>query len=286
MIARAFFAALFGLLAFPSLAAAQPVADKPTITLDPTKAYVLYTTGKFGQAIELIRDPNAEDIATYKAARDKALVKAHRKYLSKLKDWQTQSDPKTALPGVSPGEKPVEPTEANFAFHPIELDTIVAIGPMNRFSKGGDQSVYLQEIVPGTYTVYGPIYAIPGAAAVGACLCMGTVKFVVEPGVITDMGFLVDNLMEMNRKAKESGGTVIRDPLQLPEGITTFAIDQKRAGQTLDPRIGTFPVRPAAYRPAGKRSNFHGAAVDRLTEMPGVFRYERDKQIDLTRGAQ
>lgn len=286
MIARLFLAALAAVLLSPAMAVAQPVMDKPTITLDPAKAYVLYTTYKGGMPIELIRDPNADDLATYKAARDKALAKAHRKYLSKLKDWRMQSDPKTAIPGVPAGEKPVEPTEATFAFHPIELDTMVAIGPLNRFSKAGEQSVYLQEVVPGTYTVYGPIFAIPNGAATGTCLCMGTVKFKAEAGAITDMGFMVGTIVEANLKAKASGGTQIRDPLELPEGITTFAIDQKRSGQASDPRLGTFPRRAAVYLPAGKRSNLHGVAVDRLTEMPGVFRYERDKQIDLTGGAQ
>lgn len=271
-------AVVFAIL--PVVAVAQPVADKPAITLDPTKAYVLYTGPKSGQPMELIREPNADDIAAYKAAREKALAKAHRKYVSKLQQWQL--DIANPVKGFDPGPKPVEPTDANFTFHPIELDTIVAIGPMNRFSKSGERSVYLQEVVPGTYTVYGPISAIPNAAAIGTCLCMGTVQFKADAGVITNLGFMVSTIMDLNAEAKQSGKDLIRDPLALPEGMTTFAIDQKRETGPVDPRIGTYPVRAAVYRVAGKRSNWHGVAIDRLTEMPGIFRYERDKMIDLS----
>ena len=284
MSTRLILAALLAVSA-PTAATAQAVADKPAVVLDPTKAYVMYTTYKGGQAVELIREPNADDIARYKEARDKALAKARRKYAGKLKTWQTQSDPKTATPGAPTGPKPVEPTDATFTFHPIELDTMVAMGPFNRFSKAGEQSVYLQEVVPGTYTLYGPIVTVPNGASAGTCLCMGTVQFKVEAGAIVDMGFMAGGLVEANRKAKEAGAPAIRDPLELPEGTTSFAIDQKREGMIRDPRIGSYPVRAAVYRPAGKRSNWHGVAVDRLTEMPGIFRYERDKQIDLTGGA-
>lgn len=270
----------------PAVAVAQAVADKPTVALDPAKAYVMYATYKGGQAMELIRDPDASDIATYKAAKARALAKARKRYASKLRTWQDQSDPKRATPGVAAGPKPVEPTDDTFAFHPIELDTMVPIGPMNRFSKAGEQSVYLHEVVPGNYTVYGPIFALPNGTAVGTCLCMGTVQFKVEPGAVTDMGFMVGNMVELNRQLKETGASPIRDPLELPEGMTTFAIDQNRAGRIADPRIGTYPVRSAIYRPAGKRSNWHGVTVDRLSAMPAIFRYERDRQIDLTSPAQ
>ena len=268
----------------PSLATAQAVSDKPQITLDPAKAYVLYTAMKGGQAVELIRDPNEADVTTYNAARAKALAKAQKKYASQLKTWEQQSDPKRAAPGISAGPKPIAPA-ATFTFPPIELSTMVPIGPMFRFAKSGDRSVYLQEVIPGTYTVYGPLTVVQPGSAVGSCLCMGTVKFKAEAGVITNMGYMVNTMVEMYRTAKESGVVPPKDAFGLPEGTTSFAIDPKAPGGETDPRIGTYPVKYADYHPAGKRPNWHGAAVDRLTAMPGIFRYERDKIIDLTGAA-
>lgn len=264
----------------PSLVAAQAVRDKPQVTLDPGKAYVLYTTNKLGQAMELIRDPNADDIAAYRNARAEALLKAHKKYERQLKTWQEETDENLKRPGYDPVKKPIEPTEQSFTYHPIEFDTMVQIGPSNRFYKDDQHSVYLQEVVPGTYAVYGPI-ASAAETFIGTCLCMGTVQFKAEPGVIIDMGYMSSTLYEAARKAKSSGGTAIRDALDLPEGTTSFSIDPT-PGKPVDPRIGSFPIKPATYKPAGKHSNWHGVALDRLTEMPGVFRYDRDKMIDLT----
>jgi hypothetical protein len=53
-------------------------------------------------------------------------------------------------------------------------------------------------------------------------------------------------------------------------------------GMALDSRLSGATIRRAAYRPVGKLPNYFGITLGRIPEMPGVFRYERDRMIDLT----
>ena len=59
--------------------------------------------------------------------------------------------------------------------------------------------------------------------------------------------------------------------LDLPDGMTSFAIEPAVAGAAVDARIGSFPVRPAVLRASGKMPNRYGIEVDRLTAIPGIL---------------
>jgi hypothetical protein len=271
------------LMALPNAVSAQAVKDKPQVTLDAGTAYIMYMA-KAPAALELIREPTEADVAAYNTRRKTALDKAHGKYLRKIKDWQTQVAAHKANPGLPlVGTEPIEPTEANFSFPPIEFDMIVAMGPLNRFSKADDMSVYLQAVPPGNYRVYGPIFVgVDNTVAAGVCMCMGTVQFRAEAGTITNVGTLRFPLLEAILAAKASGGERPKTALDLPDGTTSFAIVPAAAGAAVDPRIGSYPVKPALYRGAGKMPNWYGIEVDRLTAMPGVLSYDRDRIVDLT----
>lgn len=269
------------LMIVPGAVAAQAVKDKPQVSLDAGTAYVMYRSAA-AAPLQLVRDATEADIATYRANRTKAFEKARRKYLNMLKDWQGRADlhrGNSALP--DPGPQPVEPSDANFAFPPIELDLMIFMGPMDRFSKANGESVYLQAVPAGNYRVYGPIMFDSQAGMMGVCMCMGTVQFRAEVGVITNLGTLRFPFPEAIQQAKVSGGAKPRTALDLPDGKTSMMIEPAVAGAAVDSRIGSYPVTPATYRVAGKMPNWHGIEVDRLTAMPGVFSYDRDRIIDL-----
>jgi hypothetical protein len=168
-------------------------------------------------------------------------------------------------------QEPVEPTEANFAFTPFALMATVSMGPTNRFAKVG-MSTYLQEVTPGTYRIYGPITALPNAAPIGVCYCMGSVQFEAKAGDITDLGVMpVSESQERPHGDSSWPGDWSKMPVLKPADGNT----------PLDPRLTSFRTVTASYRPAGKMPNYFGLQVARMPEMPGVMRYERDRIIDL-----
>lgn len=172
-------------------------------------------------------------------------------------------------------EPPVEPTEANFGFSSFGMMASVGIGPMNRFAKSKESSVYLQELTPGTYRIYGLIFVNPGVAAVGSCFCMGSVKFEAKAGEITDMGVIASTAAPVPGDGDSSR----------PVDLTGQSFFQPAPpGTPLDPRLASAHVVPAHYRPVGKLPNYLGLAIARLPAMPGVVRYDRDRIVDLTAG--
>jgi hypothetical protein len=274
---------LFVLGGLTASAEAQEVPNKPQVKLDPAKAYVLYQGNKLGQTLTLISIPTSQAREEYQRKWRAALAEAKIKYQADLSAWNHRAAGEMQG-GAKPGPKPVAPTETNFNL-PLPIN-VIKIGVFNRFfAKSGNSTVYLAEIPAGDYYVadapYGMFYNVPAT-----CLCLGTVRFHVSAGQITDMGRIVSNYYEGIVQARAKGTPKPRNYLDLPEGVTSMAIVPAHAGDKVDPRIGNFPVNPAAYRPFGKFPNIANYLVDRLTAMPGVFRYDRDTMVDLTSGAE
>lgn len=267
--------------------AAQAVKDQPVVTLDPAKAYIYYQANKFGTVVKLIREATDKDREAYAGRRAEAFAKAKKRYERNHADWVNQTKAAAgSSSGPRPGPEPVEPKEASFAIEPIEMSLMVDIGPFNRFTKAGDASSYLWAIEPGSYVVYGPVMLNPQGAPMGTCLCMGSVRFDVAAGVITDMGSIVLPFYEAVVAAKDGATEKPKNALALPPGITSFAIAPAKAGDAIDPRVTSFPTRPAAYRASGRAPNYFGVEIDRLQAMPGVLRYDRDKIIDEASGRE
>lgn len=164
---------------------AAAVKDKPTVTLDPAKAYILYkTSGPI--TLSLIKIPSAEEVADYGRSRAEKMAKARATYAKRLASYDAArrqnaaarkgNDRAVALP-----TKPVEPTEANLAFTPLLVHGMVPIGPNFRFAKvKGGESTYLHELTPGDYRVYGPVALAPQPGSM--CFCMGSVAFSAKAG--------------------------------------------------------------------------------------------------------
>lgn len=263
----------------PVFVESRAVKDKQTVTIDPAKAYILLRTD-MALALHLMKEPSPQDSVDYAAIRATALAEARVKYAKKRAAYDrakaSAAEARKNDPPVQVPEEPVEPTEANFEFTPFGLLTGVPIGPMNRFAKAsGGASTYLHEVTPGTYRVYGPVTVPVGAAAVGTCFCMGSVRFEARAGEIADLGlvFMKDTLTAP-KNGDTSAPTTMSDQGFFRSAPATMA---------LDPRLSAIPLRVAEYRPAGKLPNYFGVAVGRIPPIPNVLRYERDRIIDETR---
>lgn len=264
-----FFAAMMMALAAPAMAAkdpefvvSKPVKDKPAITLDTQMGYVLVRTD-MPMGIHLMRIASPEDQQVYDRLWNEAYTKARKKYEGALSDYQhllKDYEWTKQRMGRAMGSKPVPPVEperAKFKIQPFGLMAAVSVGPFARFAKGDKgQSVYLQSLTPGEYRLYGPVFASPGMAASGTCFCMGSVSFIVRPGIVTDLG-------------------------RFAMGVRLQPYD---AEMGRDPRLSDWKVQPAEYRAVGKLPNYYGVMVGRVNPIAGVVGYNRDQIIDRSAG--
>jgi len=256
------------------------VKDKPVVTLNPAKAYILVRSAD-GLTVHLMRVPSAEDQVAYDRLRGEALGEAREKYTRKaadyardqtryeraMADYDKSKSPQgsTRMPKPVAPVKPVEPTEENFEFTPFGLMTGVVIGPFNRLSKGDNGSVYLQEVTPGSYRIY--------SATPMACFCMGSVKFEAKAGEITDVGVFDIGMAEDRIKGDSA-----------QPGPVTLRYRVSGTGYPADPRLSAMKLVPAVLKPVGKLPNYFGGSIDRFPAIEGVMRYDRDRIVDLSGG--
>jgi hypothetical protein len=165
------------------------------------------------------------------------------------------------------------------------LRDLVSFGPMFVFTKSDTKYTYLNAVKPGTYIYYGPIYYANGAA-VGQCYCMGTIRFEVKAGVITDLGNALQALptptapysvgtqemMRQNEKRRAEG----KDPIWTPPALAYGVPDS----------LAALPTVKAEFYASGKLNNYFTVPVERMPPIPGVLDYRRDTVIDVRSGAE
>ncbi|CAN5817429.1 hypothetical protein BH11PSE6_BH11PSE6_08490 [soil metagenome] len=264
-------------------ACAQEIEEKQIaagkFSFDPEGGY-LYLDGWLRQTIMLLKVPDQADIDAYKKDWNEAFAKTKAKYTKQLALWE--SEKKAAGGAARISEKPIEPTPETFTIGDIETRTKVRIGPAYVFNKddANFHYSYLTKLQPGTYIYYGPIWLDANAGYVGTCYCMGSVKFDVKPGVITDAGnFLTAALYQ-------APATLPHPNISFtPEG--TFFIFRKVKVEVgkftwgLPASLASFPSARADFHAAGKMDNHFGISIARMPAIPGVLGYQRDKVIDL-----
>ena len=263
-----------------------PVKDTPAVQLDPNAAYILLRSPA-PVPINLFRIATPEELADYKARREAAFAKAHAKWAKAHASWAKnyalwkKEDP--GRRGTRP-EEPIEPTDASLNIPELDKENLIGFGPLFRFAKqkGGD-STYLQRVWPGRYVVYGSVMVNPNGGAIGMCVCMGTIAFDAKPGAITDVGAVNATMAD----ALISPGMLNDVPPTDVEALRNGTITMMRwtlpdTSLSVDPRLSAYKVVPAQFKPAGPVPNYYGVQVDRLTAIPGVIGYERDKIVDLT----
>ena len=267
-------AAALVLLATPAFAAEKPekekwetaiVGDKPgPLALKPDKAYILLEADSLVMPT-FMRLPTEDDATKHAATRAEALAKEHARYERKLASYEQEMKALQNTPAsVKRPTKPAEPTEANFDFPRYEQLHSFLMGPQNRFSKVAG-SVYLQEVPPGEYLFYGMMMT---------CACLGTVSFEAPAGKVVTLKLSLP-FAEAMRLPKEQRP---KTALDLPRGTTSM---QLGASTFKDTRLPQGSVIAPAFHPAGQRPNWPGQEVDRVMAIPGVFAYERDKQVPV-----
>jgi hypothetical protein len=260
-----------------------PVKDTPTVQLDPNAAYILLRSPN-PVPVNLFRIATPDEVAEYKARRGEKLAKAHAKWAKAHNIWKKDMVDWRKSPGTykHPGDEPVEPIDANLNYAALDQENLLGFGPLNRFAKEkGGTSTYLQRVWPGRYVVYGSVMVNPNGGGIGFCVCMGTIAFDAKPGEIVDVGLVkasaTDALTYPNMLNKAEPAEVAG----LQDGsITMMRWTLPGASLPVDPRLSSYKIVPASFKPAGPVPNYYGVQVDRMTAIPGVLSYDRDKIVD------
>jgi hypothetical protein len=261
----------------------QQFKANTAISIDQGWAYLLVRSP--GMDLKLLKSPNDADRAAFASDRAAALAKARAKYPKALENYEAdlklyQDSVKQGAPLPEP-EKPVEPTDENFAFRSIDSDNFVTIWAGRVFDKGGPRTAHLIAVPPGTYRIYGQIFDGTNGSETGVCLCMGSVQFDAAAGTITDMGTIHYPLAEAAAdkvKPNWNGLTPGKG------GLTQMRVEPADSSIYVPPSLAGLPRVPAKYRAAGKIDNYFGVMIDRLTPLPGVLSYRRDQVVDEQSG--
>ena len=271
----------------PSVASAKSVGEKDVVSgktrLDPSMGYVLIS-GEARQFGTFIRMPDEETRRLHEADRLKAFAKAQKKYPGQLANWQAQVETARQT-HVAPTERPEEPMLATFTIDPIELRDVESFGPMFVYSKGATVT-YLNTVKPGTWIWYGPVMLVPNGASVGMCHCMGTVRFEVKPGMITDLGSSLADLPRW-QDDKDVARLLIdqENAKRVAEGkeaLKTLASGNVQYGAPAS--LAGWPVVRAELHASPKMNNYYGLTISRVAPIPGVLAYRRDVVVDARTG--
>ena len=226
-------------------------------TLSPDKGYVFLHASERVTML-LLKEPSAEEVASFEAEWQTEFERAKRRYQREFEEWPEDVEFRRRA-GRSPPPRPVEPTEESFSIGSLELRMQVSIGPQYIFSKSeGGEFSYLMELEPGTYRYYGPVMVAPNGEALGVCYCMGSVKFEVSAGRITNLGDFLAIAPDLDDWSQR--------------GAVDYGLPATLADR---------PSEQADWRAAGKMNNFFGLRIGRMPAVPGVLAYQRDTVIDV-----
>lgn len=288
MRAALIIAALLGVSGAAFAAPADSLDEKKVVSgktaLDPATGYILLH-GPGRQGGTFIRVPDAEDLEAFRKERAEAFAKAEKRYQKKLSSWENEAKVAAAQKKAAPA-KPAAPDEASFSIGDIEARTALQFGPDFAYikDKANERYSYAMAVKPGTYIWYGPVLFDPGQGFVGLCYCMGSVRFEVKPGVVTNVG----NFLTAAPLAEQQKSAPLLD-IRHNGGWTGFKVEVPTASVPVDygvpASLDKWPVEQAVFTASGKFNNIYGVMVSRLPPVPGVLAYDRDRVIDAKSGA-
>ena len=254
------------------------------VQLDPSMGYI-FVSGSTRLTGLFLRVPDQGTRNAYEQDRLAAFAKAQKHYRADLREWRSHNnllDPSLRpLPGM-----PEEPKLADITIDPIELRDMEGFGPLYVFAKSENFS-YLNAVKPGTWIYYGPLMLAANGATAGECFCLGTVRFEVKPGVVTDLGNSLsvapqwDSDMDVGRLQLKETNTK-----RVAEGKEPIGVDKGPLAYGLPATLASWPSVKAELHASPKMNNYFGATVTRMAPIPGVLAYHRDVVVDERTGQE
>lgn len=296
MKSRRWFDAVILLLAALAPATARAAPDREwlqieagqPIVLKPDRAYLLLRRWQPDGAVKvepiLMRVPTAQELEQYDAAKREAFEKA-RPALLAARDKQLAKKAEADAAGKPfDGMVPPEPNLESFAFDYQAVANVQSVRIGKALVRAQPESVYLIEAVPGDYVFYGMSWAL-GRSSLFTCLCLGSVGFHAQAGVVTDLGtFLGDSAKfesHIPELKPESGFGPSSDaffPL-LVGGLRLPA-----PGAAMPDGLHGLTIVPADYHAIGRFLDGRALGINRMVPVPGVLAYDNGKVVDVKSG--
>jgi hypothetical protein len=288
--------ALVCLVPAPALAAtkdaAVPIEERDVVSgkvkLDPARGYIFLhgPTRLFGL---FLRVPDQATVDEYQQDWEKAFAKAKKRYAGQLASWENAVKLAKQVP-KEPPPRPDEPTRETFTIEAIELRDPAPFGPMFVFNKGNDTFSYLTSVKPGTYIYYGPVMVAPGGGVAGTCDCLGSVKFEVRAGVVTNLGTYLlsapQPAHDHDVMTREAWTRIEEKAARTGKPADPGILAQPPLDYTMPTSLSAWPAVQPEFFASGKLNNFYGILISRLPPIPGVLAYRRDTVIDARTGEE
>jgi len=286
MIRRAILSAALFALALPSAVHAAAVEEKEVLSgkvkRNPELGYI-YLHAENRLIGQFLRVPDEDDRKQFEQDWRDGLAKAREQYTKDLARWEKDAA-MAAKTKSCVRDKPVEPTEESYSIGTLEARGLTGFGPTYMFAKtkAPERFSYMQAVRPGTYVYYGPVNWVEDIGLVGACYCMGSVRFEVKAGTIANLG----NFLTVAPKIPAGWpATAIPEQRTLGSGFGFFLVNAPdKATETnfdLPASLKDWPSEVPDFRAAGKMNNFNGVTITRMPPVPGVLAYDRDRVIDV-----
>jgi hypothetical protein len=140
---------------------------------------------------------------------------------------------------------------------------------------GEEERIYLAALPPGTYVLAGEGFS----AAMGTCMCMGTVKFDAKPGVLTDLGFVLAARDDKPTTIPELAAIVHGKDMDYDPVLIRMAVRPPTPDLAVPPQLAALPRVLADYRAQDRFPNYFGGTIDRLAPIAGVLGYDKDGHV-------
>lgn len=285
------------LLAFP--AALQARVDEMVeikagepVTIRPDRAYILFRTirPEGVPSIEpvFLRIPSEAEMERYLRVRREAFLKAEPDLIRQREERLRKKAEAEAAGKRFKGDVPPVPSLETFNFVYDEVANVQRIDDAGAFVKGRPESVYLVEILPGDYVLYGASYGsgFVFKQSLFACMCLGTIGFPAPAGVVTDLGYFIADMVhrpsDVPELKAESGFGPSSVSIYAPIGA---AVRPVRPDTPVPEALRDKAVRPAEYRAIGRFVDGRALTINRLAPVPGILAYEGRRVIDVKTGA-
>lgn len=248
------------------------------VTLRPDRAYLLFRLpqppGVYPNQPIFLRIPTADEMSRYLAARRAAFATAEprlmREYQNRLQRRRSPSDP-----------EPRRPSLETFEFRYSATRNMNFVDFNDEYWGRIPERVYLIEALPGDYVLYG---LMGWGGGIGVCMCLGTVGFSAEPGVITDLGYFLSDLVRAESALPELRAESGFGPSSGDPTLTGATVRPPRADSTMPPTLRSLPIRSVQYRAIGRFIEPRTYLINRLAPVPGVLDYRDGRVIDVASG--
>lgn len=253
-------------------------AGEPVL-LSPDRAYLLFRTlqppGVVPNSPVFLRIPTAAELDRYRQARARAYAAA----LPRLTRLYEEARQRAAA-----GSPPRPPSLETFNFVDAAQQNVDFVDLGRPFVRGRPESIYLVEAPPGEYVFYGLRYG-NGSGGLHLCMCLGTVGFSADAGVITDLGYIlsdrVHNVSALPELRAESGFGPSSYGMLILWGAT---VRPTGPDSSIPDALRALSIRAGRYRAIGKFVEPRALAINRLAVVPGILEYDGGRVIDPVSG--